>query len=81
VLSLLETSWPGGYELEESAGSNFYPLPNILARPSAALFPGMAVTFFLLLRKTRPYDESFLTYPMECESNFFVGEGAGHHVS
>jgi hypothetical protein len=38
----------------------------------------MAVSFFLLLRKTREYDDSFLRYPvdMQLNTNFYVG-GAG----
>jgi hypothetical protein len=80
-MNVLETAWPGGYGLIKSSGGNFYPLPAFLARPAAAMFPKMAVSTFLLFRKTRHYDRSFIEYPMEFESNFFVGEERGHHVT
>jgi len=78
MLRLLNCGFPQGYELRGFQGSNFYPFPPVVARPLARLFPGMAVSFFLLLRKTREYDDSFLRYPvdMQLNTNFYVG-GAG----
>jgi len=75
MLRLLECGFPRGYQLRKSRGGNFYPFPPFIARPLATMFPGMAVSFFLLLRKTRKYDGSFLRYPVEKQlnSNFFVG--------
>lgn len=76
MLRLLECGFPGGFELRASRGSNFYPFPPVIARPLARAFPNMAVSFFLLLRKTREYEDSFLRYPVEMQlnTNFFVGD-------
>ncbi len=68
--------FPRGYQLRTWRGSNFYPLPGMLARPAARLFPSMAWAVFMLFRKTRPYDREFLDYPItaELETNFFLGD-------
>ena len=66
--------FPNGYQLRAWKGSNFYPLPGVLARPAARLFPSMAWAVFMLFRKTRPYRREFLDFPASFETNFFVGE-------
>ncbi len=62
VLAFLEGVFPGGYSLEGFGGSNFYPLPGVLARPMARMFPGMAWGIFFRLVKRRPYQGEFLRY-------------------
>ena len=42
----------GFFELEEFAGSNFYPLPQPVSKWLARLFPGLAVSSFYKLRRT-----------------------------
>jgi hypothetical protein len=45
----------GFFRVAEVKGSNFYPFPEIMARPLARLFPGLAVSlFFRCLRTQRP---------------------------
>lgn len=75
MLRLLNCGFPDGYALNGFRGGNFYPFPPFVARPLARVLPGMAVSFFLLLRKTRSYKDSFLRYPIETQlnTNFFVG--------
>ena len=74
LLALL-ACFPGGYELVARRGSNFYPFPPQLARPLAALLPGLAVGMFLDLRKVRPYGREFLEHPARerLQTNFYLG--------
>jgi hypothetical protein len=52
-----------------------YPFPPVLARPLAAIFPGMAWGIFLRLEKQRPYYREFLEFPVRArlETPFFLG--------
>ena len=74
-MKLLNTCFPGGYELSQWGGSNFYPFPAPIARPLAATLPSMAWGMFLMLKKTKPYDDGFLKHPIEArlETNFYLG--------
>jgi len=67
--------FPEGYELRAWRGSNFYPFPPALARPLAALLPGMAVGLFLDLRKRRSYAREYLDFPPthRLQTNFHLG--------
>ena len=67
--------FPRGYQLRNWRGSNFYPLPSVLARPAARLFPSMAWAVFMLFKKTHSYAREFLDYPAmaKLETNFFLG--------
>jgi len=78
LLKLLYSCFPGGYELQLFGGSNFYPLPAVIAKPLAKLFPNAAWSIFLLLRKVNPYDRQFLEFPIanQLETNFFLGDEA-----
>ena len=71
-LLFLQEGFPGGYELRDFAGSQFYPFPRAVARRLSACFPAAAFSIFFLLRKTRPYGDSFLQYPRAAhlETNF-----------
>lgn len=75
VMDFLASCWPGGFELVDFRGSNFYPFPPLAARPLARALPSLAWANFYLLRKTRPYDGSFVRFPGEqqLETNFFTG--------
>ncbi len=76
LLKMLRMIYPCGYALKQFSGSNFYPLPGFLARPSAWLLPNAAASIFLLLKKNREYAGEFLAHPLEArlETNFFLGE-------
>lgn len=67
--------FPGGYELIEFKGSNFYPLPPLLARPLAGILPNMAWGIFLMFEKRTKYSRHFLDFPVQkkLETNFFLG--------
>jgi SAM-dependent methyltransferase len=57
----------GFFELEEVAGSNFYPLPRPISQWMARFFPGLAVSSFYRLRRT---DRSG-TFAEVLDQNFF----------
>lgn len=73
-VSLL-SCFPNGYRLISWRGSNFYPLPGVLARPAARLLPSLAWATFMLFRKERTYNQEFLEYPVtkSLETNFYLG--------
>jgi len=75
LINLLECGFPSGYKLIAFGGSNYYPFPKIIAQPLAKIFPGSAWGIFFLLKKVRPYEGSFLKYPIDkmLNTNFFVG--------
>ena len=79
MVKFLETCWPKGYSVQKFSGSNFYPLPPILAKTDANLMPNPAVSIFLLIRKEKEYTDAFLEHPRDLESNFFLGYDI-HHV-
>lgn len=75
-LNFLESCFPGGFELSEFGGSNFYPFPPFIARPLAQIWPQAAWGIFFLIKKTKPYDnKSFLDFPIKekLETNFYLG--------
>lgn len=68
----------GFFALEEFAGANFYPLPRPISQWMARLLPGLAVTSFYKLRRTRrsgtfleALDEYFFETP------YYRGPGEG----
>jgi SAM-dependent methyltransferase len=75
LLAFLEGCYPGGYRLIDFRGANFYPLPPLLARPLARIFPTLAWGIFFLLEKVRPYSREFLDTPARegLETPFYVG--------
>jgi SAM-dependent methyltransferase len=75
LLRFLNLNFPQGFELANFGGSNFYPFSPPIARPLAKLFPNMAWSIFLLLKKVRPYDKGFLEYPVKerLETPYFLG--------
>jgi SAM-dependent methyltransferase len=75
MIRLLDSGFPGGYELRGFGGSNFYPFPPPLARPLAAALPSMAWGIFFHFEKVKPYQGSYLKYPIDqqLETNFYVG--------
>ncbi|MBX3373074.1 MAG: class I SAM-dependent methyltransferase [Phycisphaeraceae bacterium] len=72
LLAFLEDGFPGGYVLCARRGANFYPFPPVIARPMARMCPGLAWGLFLHLRKARPYDGSFVRFPVDAalETNY-----------
>lgn len=79
LIKLLNSCFPGGYELHLFGGSNFYPLPAFLAKPIANFFPNAAWSIFFLLKKTKSYNKQFLEYPIvnQLETNFYLGNNEG----
>jgi len=77
LLRFLNINFPQGYELEVFAGSNFYPFSPFLAQPLSKLFPNMAWSIFLLMRKVRPYQQEFLDFPVreKLETPYYLGPG------
>jgi SAM-dependent methyltransferase len=75
IVSFFNTVWPGGFELVEKRGAQFYPFPKFLSRPLCALFPSLAFADFYLFKKAQEYGGEFLAYPKaaQLETNFFVG--------
>jgi SAM-dependent methyltransferase len=76
LLRFLDLVVPGGFALRGFGGSNFYPLPPLLARPMARLLPSGAWGIFFLLEKRSRYAGEFLEFPLkqQLETNFYVGE-------
>jgi SAM-dependent methyltransferase len=78
TLAFLNAPFPGGYELAQFRGSQFYPFPRPVARILANSFPTLAFTIFFLIRKTKEYNGEFATYPgrAHLETNFWTGNAA-----
>jgi SAM-dependent methyltransferase len=75
LVATIDRPFRGGFKLMEHGGSNFYPLPPLLARPAARLWPGGAWGLFARFEKQRPYEGSYLRWPVEqqLETNFYLG--------
>ncbi|MCX7984074.1 MAG: class I SAM-dependent methyltransferase [Bacteroidetes bacterium] len=75
LMKFLSACFPQGYILHKFAGSNFYPLPPVLAKPLSTLLPTMAWGIFFLFQKVRSYKSEFLVYPCthKLETLFFLG--------
>lgn len=75
ILRFLRDCWPNGYDLRASGGSNFYPIPPIVARLLAWAFPSLAWGIFLLFEKRLAYSREFLDYPTreKLETKYYVG--------
>lgn len=76
LIRFVDCCFPGGYQLVNFRGSNFYPFPSSIAKPLARLVPNMAWGIFLLLEKKRSYHQEFLEYPIDndLETNFYLGQ-------
>lgn len=75
LLEFFELCWPGGVELLEFKGSNFYPFPPFLARPLSRIFPNLSWGIFLRFKKIKNYNNEFLNYldKAKLETNFYRG--------
>lgn len=75
TLAFLNACFPGGYELVQFRGAQFYPFPKPVARLLANAFPTFAFTIFFLIRKIANYRDEFVTYPGRAglETNFWTG--------
>jgi SAM-dependent methyltransferase len=75
TLAFLNACFPGGYELAEFRGAQFYPFPARLSRLLANAFPTFAFTIFFMIRKIADYHDGFATYPAraQLETNFWTG--------
>jgi ubiquinone/menaquinone biosynthesis C-methylase UbiE len=80
LIDLLNTAWPNGYQLIQFSGSNFYPLPPMMAKIAASLFPTFAVTNFFIFKKTNNYHKQFIEFPVDLETNFYLGSKIHHEV-
>jgi SAM-dependent methyltransferase len=76
ILRMFEMIFPGGYQLEDFRGANFYPLPPVAAKPLAKLLPNGAWSIFFLLKKKKAYTDEFLLHPVlkQLETNFYVAD-------
>lgn len=76
IIDFFKVCFPGGYELIEKKGAQFYPFPKFVARFLSALFPGLAFSSFYLFKKVNKYQGEFLKHPVEAEleTNFFIGK-------
>lgn len=74
-VAFLGACFPGGYVLKQRRGANFYPLPPMLAKPTARMLPSMAWGMMLLLTKRSAYTGGFARRPVQqgYETRFFVG--------
>ncbi len=75
TLDFLNACFPGGYELAQFRGAQFYPFPTRLSRLLANAFPTFAFTIFFMIRKVAEYRGEFVTYPgrAQLETNFWTG--------
>lgn len=75
TIAFLNACFPGGYELAEFRGAQFYPFPGRMARLLANAFPTFAFTIFFMIRKVKEYHGEFATYPAraQLETNFWTG--------
>jgi len=76
TLAFLNACFPGGFELTEFRGAQFYPFPAGLSRVLARAFPTFAFTIFFMIRKVAEYHGEFATYPAraQLETNFWTGD-------
>lgn len=75
IINFFNITFPGGYELEDKKGSQFYPFPKTISRFLSYIFPSLSFSNFYLFKKTKKYNGEFLEYPVaaELETNFFIG--------
>lgn len=75
LLRFSEKCFPGGYKMTRFGGSNFYPFPAVIAKPLAQVWGNGSVSIFLLLKKTKPYENSFINFPVQekLETNYYLG--------
>ncbi len=75
ILRVLNTCYRDAYELELFGGSNFYPLPALIAKPLAKVFPNFARSIFLMLKMIKHYETQFLEFSLDnqLETNFYLG--------
>jgi hypothetical protein len=78
-MATIDGPFPGGCTVLETAGANFYPLPPVLARPAARLWPNGAWGLFARLEKSARYVGSYLRWPADhgLETNFYLGAPKG----
>jgi len=74
MINFIQKIFPGGYEVIYIKGSNFYPFPPFIANFLSKLFPSLAVAIFIGVRKTKVYNSEFLKYPINLETNFWIGK-------
>ncbi len=79
LVATIDKPFPGGFQLVQTGGANFYPLPGPLARPAARIWPGGAWAVFGRFEKVAPYAGSYLRWPIDqhLESNFYLGPDKG----
>ena len=78
-IKLINLCFANGFAVEQFCGSNFYPFPSSIASILSKLLPGASVSIFFLLKKVKEYAQEFLLYPVDFETNFYLGHKV-HHV-
>jgi ubiquinone/menaquinone biosynthesis C-methylase UbiE len=75
LLRFFKKCFPEGYALKDFGGSNFYPFPGSIAKPFAQLWGNGSVGIFMRFEKLKPYNNSFVEYPVNerLETNYFLG--------
>ena len=73
IIQFQEKCW-GGYKLLDFKGANFYPFPPEIAVILSKLFPQLAVSIFILLKKEKEYKGEFIKYLQKTrlETNFII---------
>lgn len=75
-LKFMKVCFPGGYELVDFAGSQFYPFSPTISKVLCKLFPNAAFSIFFLFKKVKPYTNEFLDHPVKAklETPFYLGD-------
>ncbi len=76
TIAFTNICFPGGYELVQFAGSQFYPLPKKLARIASRFAPSLSFSIFFMFRKLKSYHKEFIEHPVKAqlETPFFLGK-------
>ncbi len=76
IQGFVSDCFPGGYRMVDFGGANFYPFPEIIAKPLAKMMPTLSWGIFMSFKKIEKYSNQFQIYPTsnQLETNFWVGE-------
>lgn len=76
TIRFTEVCFPGGYELIEFSGSQFYPFSPSISKFFCSTFPEMSYSIFFKFQKIKEYNDEFIKFPVTAtlETNFFLGK-------